>query len=245
MNPFDQQMAIGRFHRCTPAFARALGFATAGVCALLEAAPRCYVSLSFGKQSICLAHLVWSIAPATPMHFLASEETWMLYDYERVIAEFTDRFPIALTIHQTHRISGADTWKHARDAGDQDLQQMCPRAEWDGWFWGLATEESPMRRATLLAGYGQDTPHPSIFRYRDGRLRGCPLMHWGVDDLAAYIARHDLPLLNIYRRFGLQQRTTARVTKKMLRNQGMAICRMTNSSGFRRLVNRFPEVNVQ
>lgn len=245
MNQYNKQMAEGRLHRRLPAFHRNLSYAEQGVKAMIESAPRVYVSISFGKQSLCVAHMVYSVAPETPMHFLASDETWALYDYADVIKAFTDRWPIRLTVHQTNRMTGAKDWKASRDAGDRDLQNMCPRSEWDGWFWGLAAEESPARKKTLLASYSQGTPHPTIFRYADGKLRCCPLMHWTTLDLAAYIGIHDIPLLNIYRRFGLQQRTTARVTKKMLRNQGMALARMCNSSGFRRIVNQFSEVNVQ
>lgn len=242
---FQEQIIAGKIHAKTPLFAKRLAFAQAAIDAMLEVAPKSYVSLSFGKQSTCVAHMVWLKAPETPMHFLASEETWDLYDYKAVIRDFCGRFPIRLTIHQTRRISGSSSWKESRDAGDRDLQDMCPREEWDGWFWGLAKEESPARKKTLLASYRQDTPHAGIFRYSDGKYRCCPLMHWTTVDIAAYVATRSLPLLNIYKRFGLEQRTTARITKKMLRNQGMSIARMTNSGGFRRLVNKFPEINIQ
>lgn len=241
---FGEQMAMGRIHAHTAGYQRSLTFALMGIEAMIKAAPRSYVSLSFGKQSLCMAHMVYSLAPETPMYFLASEETWMLYDYADVIEQFLARWPVNLTIVQTRRW-GTGSWKDARDAGDRDLQTMCRREEWDGWYMGLAAEESRARKLTLLASAKQDTPHASIFRYSDGKFRCCPLMRWSVADLAAYIATHDLPMLNIYRKYGLTQRTTARVTKKMLRNQGMALARTCNSRGFREIVNRFPEVNVQ
>lgn len=245
MTQFEREMAEGRFWAKTKGFRQRLDFTLAGIDAMLASAPRAYVSLSFGKQSTVLAHMVWCAAPATEMHFLASEETWELYDYAKVIADVQARWPIALHIHQTRRFTGAASWEASRGAGDRDLQNMCQRDEWDGWFWGLTKEESPMRAFTLLSAYRQETPHPTIFRYADGKLRCCPLMHWGIRDIAAYVSMHDIPLLNIYKKFGLEQRTTARITKKMLRNQGMSMCRMTNSAGFRRLVDRFPEINVQ
>lgn len=242
---FAEQMAIGRLHAKSVEHARALAFARSGIRELLKLAPRTYVSLSFGKQSLCLAHLTYEISPETPMFFLASDETWHLYDYADVIESFLSRWPIKLTIVQTHRWQDGDDWTSARAAGDRDLQTMVNRDEWDGWLWGLSVDESRQRKLTLLGGVNQHNSHPSIYAYSDGKLRGCPLMNWTINDLAAYIATHDLPLLNIYKRFGLTQRTTARVTKKMLRNQGMALARMTNSRGFREIVNRFPEVNVQ
>lgn len=242
---FAEQMAIGRVHAQTPLFRHRLKFAQDGIAAMLQAAPRSYVSISFGKQSLCVAHMVYSVAPETPMFFLASDETWMLYDYADVIEQFLALCPIKLTIVQTHRLADAKSWSDSRAAGDQDLQQMCRREDWDGWFWGLAKDESRARKMTTLASYSQHTEHPTIFRYKDGKRRCCPVMHWSINDLAAYIATNQIPMLNIYRKFGLTQRTTARVTKKMLNNQGMALCRATNSRGFREFTNLFPETNVQ
>jgi 3'-phosphoadenosine 5'-phosphosulfate sulfotransferase (PAPS reductase)/FAD synthetase len=242
---YAEQMAIGRVHGRSRAFTWAQDFARDGIDHMMRIAPRSYVSLSFGKQSLCVAHMVYQIAPETPMYFLASDETWHLYDYADVIESFIARWPVKLTIVQTHRWKDGESWKASRDAGDGDLQNMVPRDQFDGWFWGLSQDESRARKLTLLASAKQDTPHASIFRYSDGKLRCCPVMRWTLHDLAAYIATHDLPMLNIYRKFGLTQRTTARVTKKMLRHQGMALARMSNSRGFREIVNRFPEVNVQ
>jgi len=211
----------------------------------LECSPRVYVSLSFGKQSTCLAHMIFKIAPKTEMHFLASDETWYMYDYEDVIDTFTNKWPVNLTIHQTKNFFAAETWEKSRADGDMDLQKMCKRTDYDGWFWGLSKDESPIREKTLSASKFQKTPHQTIFRYADGKYRCCPLMDWTNQDLAAYIFENEIPVLNIYRKFGLQQRTTARITKKMLRNQGMALCRMTNSPGFRRLIDKFADINIQ
>ncbi len=242
---YNEQMALGKVHAHSPLFRSRLRFAQEGIDAMRKLSPKSYVSLSFGKQSLCVAHLVYQVSPDTPMYFLASDETWMLYDYRDVIDLFCARWPVKLTIVQTHRLAGAKSWADSRNAGDQDLQQMCNRADWDGWYWGLGKDESRARRLTTLQAYAQRTPHPSIFRYADGKHRCCPILHWGINDLAAYIATHQIPMLNIYRKFGLTQRTTARVTKKMMQNQGMALCRMTNSGGFREFVNLFPETNKQ
>jgi len=242
VSSFAEQMAVGRVHARTSTFAARLEWARQGVQAMLRAAPKSYVSLSFGKQSQCVAHLVYQVAPETPMFFLASEETWGLYDYADVIEQFRARWPIRLTVVQTHRLSGAATWKEARDVGDRDLQTMCVREEWDGWYWGLSLDESKARRMTLLNARGQETTHTSIFRYVNGQLRCCPIQRWRLDDLAAYISTHDLPMLNIYQRYGLSQRTTARITRKMVEYDGLALARATNSRGFRTFVDRFPEV---
>lgn len=241
---FSEQMLIGRVHAKSRAHAEAVAFALDGIRAMLCEAPRCYVSLSFGKQSLCLAHLAMRVQPDIPMYFLASSETWSLYDYERVVHEFVSQHKPNLTIVQTERLAEAESWKEARDLGDQDLQRMCPREEWDGWLWGLTTEESRQRQITLAQGVKQRNAHPSIFRYSDGKLRGCPIMRWGIEDLAAYIATHDIPLLNIYQRYGLTQRTTARITKKMARNSAMALARQTSGPALSRITNKFPDIRI-
>lgn len=241
---FDEQMLRGRLHARTAGHRRAVDYALAGIEAMLQAAPRCYVSLSFGKQSICLAHLAQRIQPDIPMYFLASSETWALYDYADVVHAYQRAHAPKLTIVQTDRLAQASTWKGARDLGDQDLQRMCPRDQWDGWLWGLALDESRPRRITLAQGVKQRNAHPTIYRYADGKLRGCPIMRWGINDLAAYIGAHDLPLLGVYKRYGLTQRTTARITKLAARNGAMALARFSSGPALASITNRFPEVKL-
>lgn len=240
---FSEQMAVGRIHARSRAFARSLDFAREGTAALISASPRCYVSLSFGKQSLCVAHMAMEIKPDIPMFFLASTETWLMYDYRKVVDSFVERFVPNLTIVQTDRLAEADDWKGARDLGDHDLQRMCPREDWDGWLWGLAEDESRARRITIRQGIKQGNAHPSIFRYADGKLRGCPIMRWGIDDLAAYIQAHDLPMLNIYRLYGLTQRTTARITKKMVNYDGLALLKATSGGDASRLLMDHEEIH--
>jgi len=243
ISSFSEQMAMGKLHKTTHAHRRAVRYAMEGIEALLDIAPRCYVSLSFGKQSIIVAHMAQRIRPEIPMYFLASSETWDLHDYEPVVAEYCGRFRPRLKIVQTDRMADAESWKQSRDAGDQDLQRMCPREEWDGWLWGLAMDESRPRRITLAQGVKQCNAHPTIYRYKDGKYRGCPIMRWGINDIAAYIVEHDLPLLSLYRKFGLTQRTTARLTKTAAREGAMALARFTAPAAHR-ITNRFPEVKL-
>lgn len=232
-----------------------------------EIAPRAYVSLSFGKQSLILAHMLYGMAPETPMYFLASSETWLMHDYAAVIASFLERWPVRLTIVQTNHAaldidapiawlseqhssirwemrppgSPTWTWKESRDAGDRDLQEMVERTDFDGWYWGLAKEESRARAITLSTRW-KGQPHPAIFRYTDGKYRCCPLMHWKTVDLAAYIATHDLPMLDAYRIDGLDTRTTARIRRRPVENGVMGQIRRYNGDSFNRLIDRFPEL---
>lgn len=239
MNTFEKQIMAGRLYAKTSVRDYKLAYARKGIDIMLKAAPHSYVSISFGKQSICVAHMVYKIAPGTPMYFLASDETWHMYDYRTIIDAFLNKWPINLNIVQTHRLFNAESWESSRDSGDRDLQEMCKRNEWEGWFWGLAKEESKARKRTCSR---HCELHPSIYRYADGKLRCCPIQDWNIDDLSAYIDEYGIPVLNIYKKFGLQMRTTARITKNA-RNLGYGYLRETNSAGHRHLINEFPEIS--
>lgn len=268
---YEKQIQVGRLYGRTVRGKRRLQFALDGIEAMLKLSGRSYVGVSFGKQSLCLAHMVYRMRPEMPMFFLASSESWLIHNFETVIDDFMNQFPIRLTIVQTNRMgldisqdilslsdkqSGIkwvfrgwnrsadnETWKAARDAGDKDLQRMCERAEWDGWFWGLAKEESRGRRITLSRRW-EEQPHRTIFRYKDGKFRCCPLMNWEIDDIAAYVAANDLRLLAEYEHNGLQTRTTARVTKMMAENAGVVLLKGRQISSLNRLAKRFPELGA-
>lgn len=228
---------------------------------------RFYVSLSFGKQSAVVAHMVYQARPETEMYFLASSESYLMHDFADVIDRFMQRWPVRLTIVQTNNaaldIDGAVAdlagrkpairwrfkppgdpawdWKESRDYGERDLQEMVERDDFDGWFWGLAKDESKGRRYTLSTRWpGQ--PHPAIFRYSDGKYRCCPIMNWSRLDLAAYIAKYELPMLDAYRRQGLTARTTARVTRQAAEHGFMSLSRHYNIEVVNRLCTRFPEL---
>jgi 3'-phosphoadenosine 5'-phosphosulfate sulfotransferase (PAPS reductase)/FAD synthetase len=246
MTLFERQMAEGRIYARLSVRKRRLEFALEGILRMREIARRSYLSLSFGKQSICLAHMLYQIEPTLPMFFLASGETWMIHDYERVIDSFLSRWPVNLTIVQTdHVFNGAEkTWIQSLEAGHWDLQTMCRREEWDGWYWGLSKDESFKRRLTLRAQQ-KTSIHPTIFRYADGKYRCCPLMNWSLLDLAAYLGEYELPLLSDYQQQGLQVRTTARVTRYCAELNGVAQIKETNIEAFNKLCARFPELRAK
>lgn len=266
-NPLERELFSGRMYARTNYHKARRKFAYEAIRAMLKLGERFHVSLSFGKQSLVVAHMLYRTAPEMPMLFLASSESWLMHDFADVIDRFLSRWPINLTIVQTNNaaldISAAVadlsrrqpsihwrfkppgdpgwTWKQSRDYGQHDLQDMTDRGQFDGWFWGLAKEESRNRRITLsLQWDGQ--PHPAIYRYGDGKYRCCPLANWQALDLAAYIATHDLPMLDAYRRQGLSARTTARVTRKAAEQGFMSLSRHYNMQVVNHLCARFPEL---
>lgn len=240
---YEQEMAAGRLYVKLRQCQFRREFALEGIEAMRIIAPKSYASISFGKQSICLAHMLYQVRPDLPMYFLASWESWIIHNYDEVITGFLARWPIDLHIVQTDNVSDdpTRTWKECRDLGQHDLQNMCDRADWDGWYWGLTKEESVGRRRTLSVRW-KGQPHPTIFRYTDGKYRCCPLMEWDSMDIAAYIVEHDLPVLDLYKSQGLAMRTTARVTRNMAEMGGVAYLRHLSTERLNRLVERFPEL---
>lgn len=243
MNLFERQMAEGALYAKIALHQHRRQFALEGIAAMRKLAPLAYASISFGKQSICLAHMLYRAEPQMPMYFLASWESWLIHNYKEVIETFLASWPINLTIVQTDNVSDdpSRSWKESRDLGQSDLQNMTSRADWDGWYWGLAKEESRGRKHTLSVRW-KGQPHPTIFRYADGKYRCCPLMEWSTLDVAAYIHEHDLPLLSLYKEHGLQMRTTARVTRNMAEFGGVAYLKHFNVGNLNRLAARFPEL---
>lgn len=250
MTILDEQLEAGRLYARLAVHRRRRDFALAGIEAMRQLAPNSYLSLSWGKQSIILAHMLYQLQPSLPMYFLASGESWIIHNYAEVIEQFTARWPINLRIVQTdHVFDGSNlSWTESRKRGQRDLQSMCDPAEWDGWYWGLAKHESKGRRMTLSATWdGQ--PHPTIYRYSGewaaGKYRCCPLMHWGVMDIAAYVAAYDIPLLDAYHTHGLETRTTARVTGKTTYYGGVSAIKRADLEAFNRLCARFPELRAR
>lgn len=243
MTIYEKQLLASKIYAIKNKRKYKLDFAIEGIKKMLEIAPNSYVSISWGKQSICIADMIYKIRKDIPMFFLASEETWKMYNFHEVINDFKEKHPgLNYKCIQTHRFENAKSWKEGRDSGDKDLQNMCDRKDWDGWFWGLAKEESNPRRITLSIQKNNNI-HPTIFKYKDGKYRCCPIMNWDINDIGAYIQENNIEVLNVYKKFGLQMRTTARLTKKARDSGAMFYIRFINKHGYRELSEIHEEVS--
>lgn len=200
-----------------------------------------YLALSWGKQSICLAHLIWQIRPSTPMVFTRSWESYLIHNFQEVIALFTEKYPVVWIDNYCDNVSWNNlSWKETRDIGSGDIQNMWRRVpEWDGVIMGLSKEESRARRITTSI---DNTGVYGVFRYTDGKYRCTPLQNWSNDDIAAYVLKHDIPLLNEYKVFGIKARTTARMTRMYVDNNGLFRLKMRNFENYNKIVTRFPEL---
>lgn len=238
-----EQLEVGRLHQSTYSYQRKLEQSRTTIFRFLDGyCSKPYVALSWGKQSIVVAHLVYSILPDVPMFFMASWESDLLHNYKQVEEEFTSKYPIKYQRVLKDNVSGNSfKWKETRDIGNKDLQTYINDAypEWDGVLMGLVKEESFARRLTLSVN---NTADRDIFLYTNGKHRCCPLSNWDEKDLAAYISTYDLPLLDAYHRNGLFTRTTARITRNNAEMNGMADLKARNITAYNKIVRRFPEL---
>lgn len=236
-----QELAHGRLYRRLAIHQRRRARARAAIETMRANAPHSYLSLSWGKQSLIVAHMLHQIDPTIPSYFLASSESWHLHNFAEIIEAFCARWPIRHTIVQTDRWKDATQWQQARLSGRGDLQAIADAdGPWDGWYGGLARDESRVRRIAL--SMRSDSGHPDVYHYVDGRYRCSPLAAWELPDLAAYIDEFDLPLLRAYHQHGLATRTTARITGRMLSQGGAATAGQV--TGWNHLLARFPELSI-
>jgi len=190
MNVLDQQLAEGRMLAVMSPYRCLLAKAKEDISAMLRQCRDPYVALSWGKQSIVMAHMAFEIDTRILCVHWTGEDAELIADFNAVQEAFCARWPL----------NYIECWRglKLRDA----ISAYEAGGNHDGVLVGLAAEESKARRYTLAKG-----DRNNIYRYADGRLRCCPLARWTVLDLAAYIATNELPLLNTYRRFGLDART--------------------------------------
>jgi len=195
MNILSRQLQEGRMFAQLPQFRHKLSNADIDIRAMFSHASRSYVTLSWGKQSIIVAHMVFVIAPETPCVHWSNPKAEILADFMDTRDAFLERYHLNYTEFSE---------------GDIDLKgngrRYMQEEKLNGVFMGLAAEESKGRRYSLKQG------SQTSMQYKDGTWRCCPLADWKVPDLAAYIAMYDLPLLRPYCRYGLDVRTSTGAT---------------------------------
>lgn len=240
----EQELKIGEIWSKTPTFKAKEQKAIDALNIFFDLSKNPYLALSWGKQSICLAHMIYQIAPDTKMIFMRSWESFLYHDFERVINEFINNFHINYVDYYKDNVSwNSLSWKETRDLGQNDLQNMAEEIypSWDGVIMGLAKDESKARRITTSL---RTTEWDTIFKYKTKKYRVTPIQDWNNKDLAAYIFKYKIPLLSAYNE-GLHIRTTARITSKSADFNGMKGLKYRNMTAYNLIINRFPELSVK
>lgn len=160
-----------------------------------------YVALSGGKDSTCVAALVWEQRPDVPaVYFDAAcafpEVHAFLERLEtagRRIVRLQCR-PFLEVLREFGLLSDAVEEATMRYTVREPLQQLYQRFGHDAVFLGLRGEESPGRKA-MLAHYKE-----TFWRKSDGRLEVNPIGRWSFADVWAFIVSRGLDYCAAYDR---------------------------------------------
>ena len=170
---------------------------------------RPYVACSWGKDSICLLHLVASQRPGVDVIYVHCGEYDDWPGTEELMEKYKAMLPI--TVHVAEAMSVVETYRlvghfyvfpstPAERAADAAYNRAFFRAiigkarelGCDLAFIGLTKEESKIRRR-LLERRG------ALFYSRTHKMWECfPLADWTGRDVWAYIFAHNLPYLELY-----------------------------------------------
>lgn len=217
MSILDVQLKQGLVYSGLPQFKNKVEYAKRDIVAMLDKFPRSYVSVSWGKQSIILAHLVWCIDKTIPAVHWGGEDSDLIGDFENVKQQFLSRYPMEYVemIRETK----------LREA----ILEFEKVNSYQGAFIGLCAYESKGRTYTI-----KNSNWNNIFIRKDGTARSCPLGLWTQDDIAAYLAINQLPLLSPYHRFGLDIRTSTGSRKGSYTERAVDFMNSINAAEMRR-----------
>ena len=200
-----------------------------------------YLALSFGKDSLVMLDIVIEFSPDIPCLFLKSEESYLMYDYEKVISSYPY---INLTIIETNRLSENEhDWNKSRKAGNKDFY-LPDFFGYDGVFMGLRIEESRARKITLIRKENNQVGK-RIMKYkqghRKGMLRCCPVSDWSSFEIMMYLKEKNLAYLDVYNE-GDHIRTTARITGDAARSNTLFWIKRNKPENWNKIRKILPEL---
>jgi len=212
---YKQQIENGLLQARMPQHKKKVAAALIDIAEFLRVCNRVYVSVSWGKDSIVLAHLVLQVSPQIDLVHWGSDQEQYISNFEEVKNTF-------LATHggcyRDVRSASLMTGK-LRNAGKEwSLEQG-----YDGYFVGLTAEESRGRRYAL-----NKAGKHNIFTYTDGFKRSCPLAAWSMEDVTAYVAKNSLQMLDIYERYGMDSRTSSRIKQHGYTRKGFEYLSSSN-----------------
>ena len=212
-----------------PQYIRKENKAKSDIAAMLRKCEKTYVALSWGKQSIICAHMAYNVSKDILCVHWTGPDAQLIADFDNTRDLFLNRWPVKyIELSEGHegKLMAA-------------IKEFVSNHKMEGVILGLAKCESKGRRHTLRKNDKQN-----IYTYASGvcQYRCCPLADWTNEDLAAYISKHNIPLLSTYRRYGLDVRTSVGVTPGSHAEQGIDLLSSENASKIR---NRFKQMEKE
>lgn len=186
-----------------------------------------YLACSFGKDSSVMLHLVRSFRPDVPVLFFTRKETFLIDNYQDVIDAWEH-------INLTQVLfKGSSLEMVSKSVIKNTASQV--EAQFDSYFVGLRKDEAVGRRITLRK-------HGKFYKKVNGLTRIAPLADWTTKEIAAYMAEHQLPLLNKYKAEGMQARTTAGISSKFP-HECLQSLKSRDIAAFNKLKELYPNIN--
>ena len=238
---------VCRVYAKMPQYRRRVSETVENVSQMLGHVSAPYIAFSCGKDSSVMADLILQQDSTVPLRFLSSGETRILHNVDTVLNYFRDKYGAKIEEINIDRVF-SDEWQSAtfdehRKAGRRDIQTL-DNSEFDSVFMGLRIEESRGRAISLRSCKTDGLPQ-FMYRYKNrDYYRMCPMARWKTEDIGAYILENGLPVLDWYKSFGYDSRTTARLTGDSVRQNTIIWMKYKNPSGYARLVQRFPELGI-
>lgn len=205
--PIDYWRGMYCAHARTDAYKRRVEGARAIVHQALETFERegvkYYCSISGGKDSTAMMHLVWSIAPATK--FMSVKDDMDFPEELPYLEDLRARYNLDLDIEHPPRelweaikehdvcedVHGQDTG-FSREAFYGVLKTYKERHGHGGVFVGLRAAESKGRRM-LIKSRG-----PVFHNATWNEWEALPLAQWSAQDVMAYLFSNEVPILPVY-----------------------------------------------
>jgi 3'-phosphoadenosine 5'-phosphosulfate sulfotransferase (PAPS reductase)/FAD synthetase len=245
-------------HASLAAFWRKVHLAQSVIEAGLSKMIHPYISMSFGKDSTVMTHLVLSIIPNIPVIYVNCGEFDEWPDTPRVRDEFLRRFPC--DFHETTGPSIIGAYEAVGHVYTQDCEETsaAKRAQreygksleiaivakarelgCDGGFLGMRAEES-FNRSRLFG------MRSNLYHVDERQMwTCCPLERWTGRDVWAYLVFHDLPYNELYdlHPMGREKARNGAMTGTRLSTMGrMSWLKRMYPDWWNRLMQRFPEI---
>lgn len=214
---------------------------------MLLVARKPYIAFSCGKDSSVMADMILRQNPAIPLRFVSRGETRLMHNVDAVLEYFRSAYDANIEEILFDRVF-SEEWKDAsfaaqQEAGKRDIRDI-DNTGYDAVFMGLRIQESRKRSITLRYHRTEGLPD-GTYRYKGREFyRFCPLAQWRTEDVGAYLTEHNIPVLDWYRDFGFEGRTTSRLNDEALKQNTLFWLRQNNPDGYQKLVTRFPELRI-
>jgi len=204
---------------------------------MLDRVARPYVAFSAGKDSTVVLDLVRREMPYTPAMY--GDDEWRLPETDAVLGATPNLVRIPMRVRHTE-------WFTAHEDADLDAPAPTWVADtgYDGCFLGLRTDENARRRVLIR------TRGATFYNERRRIWVCCPIAHWSVRDVWAYILSRGIvynAAYDVLERIGVplaQQRIGPFAVERVLGRGQLAILKRGWPDLFNRFCERYPEASA-